>query len=70
MQQHHYLQPFNDSGLSLHDFNVLDDHLLSPIKQNDPLLSNYTTYDENVMDSFNWIKSIQKIKRNNHLKIN
>ena len=51
--QHTYYQPFNDSGLSLHDLNNFDDHLLSPIKQNDPLLSNCTIYDENIIDTLN-----------------
>jgi hypothetical protein len=51
--QHTYYQPFNDSGLSLHDLNTFDDHILSPIKQNDPLLSNCTIYDENIIDTLN-----------------
>lgn len=51
--QHSYYQPFNDSGLSLQDLNNFDDHILSPIKQNDPLLSNCTIYDENLIDTLN-----------------
>ena len=55
LQQHYqgYYQPFNDSGLSMHNFNTFDDHMMSPIKQNDPLLSNCTIYDESLIDSLN-----------------